>query len=102
MTKGERAYLSRVAALGCIVCRDQHDAATPAEIHHLREHTGAGRRESHANALPLCPVHHRQGDGSPWFGGELGYHVAPLQWEQRYGSQREMVERTQQEAGWKA
>jgi hypothetical protein len=32
---------------------------TPAEIHHKRAGTGAGRRSSHLEAMPLCPEHHR-------------------------------------------
>ena len=98
MTKRERAYLSRVTALGCIVCRDLGFGATPAEVHHRRDMTGAGRKEDQSEAIPLCPVHHRQGDGSERFGGELAYHVAPRSWEARYGTQAGMVERTQREA----
>jgi hypothetical protein len=94
MTKADRAYLSRVSELGCIVCREQFGVWSPAEIHHAREHTGAGRRESHAFAIGLCPLHHRLGN---W--GEA-YHAGPLEWERRYGAQREMVQRTQQEAGY--
>ena len=59
MTNEERRYLSRVAELGCLVCRRMGYPGTPAEIHHKRAGTGAGRRSSHFDAMPLCPEHHR-------------------------------------------
>ena len=59
MTNEERRYLSRVAELGCLVCRRMGYPDTPAEIHHKRAGTGAGRRSSHFDAMPLCPEHHR-------------------------------------------
>ena len=59
MTNEERRYLSRVAELGCLVCRRMGYPDTPAEIHHKRAGTGAGRRSSHLEAMPLCPEHHR-------------------------------------------
>ena len=59
MTNEERKYLSRVAELGCLVCRRMGYPGTPAEIHHKRAGTGAGRRSSHFDAMPLCPEHHR-------------------------------------------
>jgi len=58
-TVAERKHLSLVAGLGCAVCRRMGYEGTPAEIHHLREGTGAGRRSSHMDAIPLCPEHHR-------------------------------------------
>lgn len=93
MTRAERAHYTRLAALGCVVCRNNGQPGTPAEIHHLRTHTGAARKSVYTDSIPLCPVHHRQGDGSARFGGELGYHVAPRSWEARYGTQRELLER---------
>jgi hypothetical protein len=53
--------MSRVAELGCAVCRrwKAEYIGTPAEIHHKRAGTGAGRRSSHYEVIPLCPEHHR-------------------------------------------
>lgn len=86
------AHYGRVAALGCVVCRNLGYQDSPAEVHHLRKHTGAGRKEHYTNSIPLCPVHHRQGDGSERFNGELGYHVAPRSWEAQYGTQAQLLE----------
>lgn len=59
MTKAEGAYLGRVAALGCILCKHLGYGDTPAEIHHVREGQGMAQRAEHWLAVPLCPEHHR-------------------------------------------
>ena len=63
MTKDEKRHLNAVAELGCAVCRRMGYEGTPAEIHHKRAGTGAGRRSSHMDAIPLCPEHHRGNTG---------------------------------------
>ena len=63
MTKAEKEHLSKVAALGCMVCRRMGYEGTPAEIHHPRRGTGMGQRASHYDAIPLCPEHHRGNTG---------------------------------------
>ena len=83
MTNEERRYLSRVAALGCLVCRRMGYPDSPAEIHHKRSGTGAGRRSSHFDAIPLCPEHHRgktgiHGLGTKGFPKHWGYNEDDL------------------------
>ena len=63
MNKSEKQHLSKVAALGCMVCRRMGYEGTPAEIHHPRRGTGLGQRASHYDAIPLCPEHHRGNTG---------------------------------------
>lgn len=65
MKRDEREHLSRLAGLGCLVCRRLHGPHDPGpvEIHHRRAGTGAGRRSSHYDAMPLCPEHHRGSKG---------------------------------------
>lgn len=58
-TLKEKKHMSAVAELGCAVCRRMGYPGTPAEIHHKRAGTGAGRRSSHMEVIPLCPEHHR-------------------------------------------
>ena len=67
MKKEERTHMSKVASLGCIVCRRIHGEHDPAgvELHHSRAGVGMGQRASHLDVLPLCPSHHR---------GNLGVH----------------------------
>ena len=76
MTSDEKKHLNRVADLGCAVCRRMGYPGTPAEIHHKRAGTGAGRRSSHWEAIPLCPEHHR---GRTGLHG-LGTKGFPLRW----------------------
>ena len=59
MTKDEKSHLNKIASIGCIACHVQDTPGTPAEIHHPRAGTGAGKRASHYDAIPLCPPHHR-------------------------------------------
>jgi len=62
VTNAERKHLRLVADLGCILCAANGVEGTPAEIHHLRTGTGAGRKASHFESIPLCPIHHRLGN----------------------------------------
>jgi Recombination enhancement, RecA-dependent nuclease len=62
-TKAERKHMSAVAELGCAVCRRMGYEGTPAELHHKRSGTGAGRRSSHFDVIPLCSEHHRGSTG---------------------------------------
>lgn len=55
MTKDEKLHLSHVADLGCIACRKMGFIGTPAEIHHIRDGVGIGRRASNFETIPLCP-----------------------------------------------
>jgi hypothetical protein len=59
-TKAEKLHLSRVAALGCIVCRNLDYAESPAEI--IRSSgTGLSVRADNFHVIPLCHAHHRTG-----------------------------------------
>jgi hypothetical protein len=58
-TKSEKAHYSKVANLGCSLCRYIGYGESPAELHHIRR---AGKR-SNAPVIPLCPEHHRGNAG---------------------------------------
>jgi hypothetical protein len=82
-TIAERKYMNRVAELGCAVCRRMGYEGTPAELHHPRAGTGAGRRASHFDVIPLCPEHHRgktglHGLGTKGFPKHWGFTEADL------------------------
>jgi hypothetical protein len=75
--------MSKVADLGCLVCRRMGYYGTPAELHHKRAGTGAGKRSSHFEVIPLCPEHHRgktglHGLGSKGFVKHYGYDEVDL------------------------
>lgn len=63
MTKAERAHLSAVAELGCILCARLGTPGTPAEIHHPRDGQGMSQRAPHSEAIGLCAYHHRSSEG---------------------------------------
>jgi len=88
MTKDEKRHLSRVAELGCIACYLQGTPGTPAEIHHPRAGTGAGRKASHFDALPLCPPHHRGTDHPR----TPSIHLAKRAFIDRFGTEYELLE----------
>lgn len=58
-TLAEKKHMSRVADLGCSVCRRMGYPGTPAELHHPRAGVGMAKRASHMDVIPLCPEHHR-------------------------------------------
>jgi len=79
-TKGEREHMSKVASLGCLVCQ------RPANVHHIRPiGLGIGMRSSHYQTIPLCHDHHQ---------GQFSIHNCKEQFEARYGTEHEMLQRT--------
>jgi hypothetical protein len=82
-TAAERKHMSRVAELGCAVCRRMGYEGTPAELHHPRAGVGMAQRASHMDVLPLCVEHHRgktgvHGLGTKGFPKHYGYTEADL------------------------
>lgn len=82
MTKAEKEHLNKIASLGCIICR------MPCEIHHLRHGMGMGQRNSHFNAIGLCPNHHRTG------GYGVAFHAGKKAFEKKFGTEIELLEKT--------
>lgn len=64
MSAADKRHMTAVADLGCVLCRRLGYFGTPAELHHPRTGTGAGRRADDADVIPLCPIHHRLGNES--------------------------------------
>ena len=71
-----KRHMTRVAELGCALCRHLGHGATPAELHHPREGQGGAQRASDWLVVPLCPEHHR---------GATGLHgLGVREFERRY------------------
>lgn len=87
-SKSEKRWLSDVASLGCVVCRNAGYGASPAEVHHSRAGVGKGQKAHYSKTIPLCPLHHRTG------GYGVAFHSGPEEFERRYGSQSELVLQT--------
>lgn len=77
--------MSRVASLGCVVCRNAGLGDTPAEVHHLREGQGGAQRASNYLTIPLCVSHHRGGDS---------IHNDRRGFESRYGDELTLLAQT--------
>lgn len=76
----EKDHLSKVAALGCIICR------APACVHHIRDGMGLGMRASHFETIPLCHHHHQ---------GSEGIHtLGTKKWQSKFGRERELLDKT--------
>lgn len=87
VTVSDKQYLSEVSRMGCAICRRLGLGRMPAEVHHQRTGTGAGRRASNRDVAPLCPEHHR---------GNTGLHgMGRKAFEDAYGvTELELVEET--------
>ena len=86
-TVEEKKYMSQVADYGCIACH-QDGLNVPAEIHHIRKHTGMGLRPSHFNILPLCSVHHRT--------GKISVHLGKQAFIDKYGTEQQLQQRVRE------
>lgn len=97
MSHAEAIHLDRVAALGCVVCRNIGLGYMPAQVHHLRHDPytggklGLSQRAPHAWTIPLCPTHHQYG------GFGVAYHAGPREFERNYGCEIDLWNQTEQE-----
>ena len=80
-TVAEKKWMEAVSNYGCIACH-QDGLNVPAEIHHIRKHTGMGLRPSHTRILPLCSVHHRT--------GKISVHLGKKAFIERYGTEEQL------------
>ena len=80
-TVAEKKWMEAVSNYGCIACH-QDGLNVPAEIHHIRKHTGMGLRPSHTKILPLCSVHHRT--------GKISVHLGKKAFESKYGTEEQL------------
>ena len=81
-------HYSKVAALGCVVCKQLGFGFVPAELHHP-----FGRKNGHEfHVIPLCHSHHREGVNKP----DIGY-ISRHPWRrafiEAYGSEQSLLDR---------
>ena len=70
-SKQEKLHMSKVAALGCIIC-----GMSLVHLHHIRyAGLGMGRRSSNYEVIPLCQFHHQ---------GSFSVHATPKAFEEKY------------------
>jgi len=85
--------MQKVAALGCIVCLIFEGEFTPASIHHIDGKTKPG---AHKKVLPLCFRHHQEGSCcDEW----VSRHPHKAQFESRYATEQELLEKVHELLG---
>lgn len=90
MNKAEREHLSKVSALGCALARFKFGQFMEAEIHHIRTGTGAGRKASHFDTIPLSPHFHR-------LSNEALHVTGRKAWEKMHGvTELQLLEQTRE------
>ena len=94
MTAAEQKWLDTITDLGCIVCRTLGCGYVPAEPHHLLR---GGRRIGHESTIPLCPPHHRTGQGEA-----IARHPNKARFEAAYGSETDLLTLTRNTVGARA
>lgn len=91
-TKEEREHMSKVADIGCIVCRNNGIYTPNVELHHIRAGYGVSQRASNFEVIPLCTIHHRTGLKSDKTGKRhFGYHESPEDFEIAYGKETDLL-----------
>ncbi len=86
-TVAEKKYMNEVSNYGCIACQID-GIVKPAEIHHIRKHTGMGLRPSHFDILPLCASHHRT--------GKISVHLGKKAFIEKYGTEQQLQQRVRE------
>ena len=89
-TAAEKAHMSAVADLGCIVCKLFHSVYSPAAIHHCDGKTKVG---AHFKVLGLCGLHHQGGNDCPEY---VSRHPYKARFERRYATEEELMEKTRE------
>ena len=77
-TPAQRLRWERIRLLGCSVTH----CNLLASIHHT--HTGMGGRKDHDKVIGLCHFHHQ---------GDEGIHKGRAAWQEKYGTEDELLER---------
>jgi hypothetical protein len=85
-TAEEARFMDQMGALPCIACRKDGIVNPSISIHHIAGRTAPG---AHFLTLPLCEKHHQHDDTDP--AGRIGVHPYKKRFEQRYGTQRELL-----------
>jgi hypothetical protein len=85
-TAAERAWMDWIVSIGCIACRLDSMPPRPTAVHHILR---GGVRMGHLHTLGLCDPGHHQG-GEPL--GLISRHPWKQQFEQRYGTEAELLE----------
>lgn len=89
MNKDER--FSRIADLGCIVCKQFYFVKSPCAIHHLvgLKYRCSGKKAKWEYTIGLCGIHHQYGTKE-----HPAIHSHPEEFEKRFGTQGDLLKLT--------
>jgi len=87
--KLERERLQTISEMPCYACFQDGKGEVPSEVHHIRNHTGIGRRPPHSDTIPLCHSHHRT--------GKISVHLGKKAFVERYGTEQEILKKINRE-----
>lgn len=93
-TAAERAFMDKIASLGCLACAKDGVVNPWISLHHIAGRTAPN---AHLLVLPLCAEHHQHDDSDPR--GRVGVHPFKAKFEARYGSQIELLAEAKQKLG---
>jgi len=82
LSKASALHMSRVAAVGCVICRRFFREKSPVELHHVAE--GSGVRSDFA-VVGLCAEHHRGATGLHGMGTKAFNRMYRTFGESEYG-----------------
>jgi len=90
--KDKKARFEALVKIGCIACRLIHGHWVEPQIHHLLsiKYRAMGKKAHWSHTIPLCPDHHSSGGGR----GYPSVHRHPNDFEKLYGTQEELLEKT--------
>ncbi len=83
VTDAEKKLHDKIAAMGCVACRQEGIFNPHVSIHHVY---GRTRPNCHMHVLPLCEPHHQDN------GTAIAVHPFKTRFEARYGKQDDLVE----------
>ena len=82
--KETKEHYKKLVEFGCVVCKREYGVYSTPCIHHI---TGGGmgrKSNSLTHTLPLCHEHHQGSEGI--------HHLGNKVWEEKYGSQEELLQ----------
>ena len=92
MNKEDKAYFNALFEIGCCVCRIHYNVYSPPHMHHATglKYRCSGKKASNDNVIPLCSRHHQYGSVE-----HPAIHSHPKLFEEKYGSQEELLKKTE-------
>lgn len=92
-TEAEKAFMSRVAKLGCVVSRNLGLGWHKPCLHHIRTGYGGGEKASNWEVLPLTRDRHQDG------GMGVAFHAGPRTWQAKFGTEVALLKQVYDELG---